>query len=268
MKFLSFALILLALYSCVAEDKGNAHVGHVLPEGDDVPASYLVDSNLAPIWGYRFVVAGDFNGDGKQDTLTEHFVSGLDGKETNKYYNTDNYDTLVALTGEKQPRSFMVPSTPEIDTLPIAEHLQLLGAAFVKNEGDLDGNGTDEVSFVVEWADWSSINSCHVVTWTKVGWKELLVFGIHDWELPSLPQAGITYGMFGADGMQTYPAEDRLNDSLEDALHSFGLIEKVENGTVRIQTYAEEDSDSVAIGEPTVRTVRLTTIAKARSVSR
>lgn len=266
----SFFLIpsLLFLCSCSADNGGAAHAQDSAFNVVDstAPAAAVPDTGLAPIPGYRFRVVGDFDGDGRSDTLTERFVSRLDGKEADKYYTTNNYDTVVTLTMAKHPWSFMVSSNPDIDTLEIARHTQLFGVGFIKNEGDLDGNGTDEISFIAEWADWSSINTCRVVSWGQGEWRELLSFGIHDWQLPSLPQTGMTYGMFGVDGMRVYSKEDSLNAALEKELLSFGLIEKVEDGVVRVQTYAEEDSDSIAIGESMVRTARLTPLSSAKPV--
>jgi hypothetical protein len=61
-----------------------------------------VPKGIKPVPGYRFVIVGDFNGDGRRDTLVEHFVSLLDGMEANKLYDSlDSYDQLVALTVSK-----------------------------------------------------------------------------------------------------------------------------------------------------------------------
>ena len=43
-------------------------------------------NNLKPVFGYRFILTGDFDGDGSEEKLIEHFVSGVDSKETNKFY--------------------------------------------------------------------------------------------------------------------------------------------------------------------------------------
>src|SRR5437867_3380843 len=39
------------------------------------------------IWGYRFHITGDFTGSGHPQTLTEHFYSRRDKRETNKFYD-------------------------------------------------------------------------------------------------------------------------------------------------------------------------------------
>jgi hypothetical protein len=63
-----------------------------------------IPKNIKPVLGYRFILSGDFDGDGKKEKLIEHFYSGLDNKETNKFYDSlSNYDQLVVLTIKKSP---------------------------------------------------------------------------------------------------------------------------------------------------------------------
>src|SRR3990172_5954494 len=56
---------------------------------DSVRAAILktVPKDVKPIFGYRFVIDGDFNGDGKKEKLIEHFVSTNNNKEISKFYN-------------------------------------------------------------------------------------------------------------------------------------------------------------------------------------
>ncbi|MGG9961194.1 hypothetical protein [Ferruginibacter sp. SUN106] len=119
-----------------------------------------IPKDIKPVFGYRFIISGDFDGDGKKEQLIEHFFSGVDNKETNKFYEgLSDYDQLVALTVKKDPVSFVLSDNKNIDTLGISSTSQLLGLSFLKNEGDLNGDGTDEVSYVVNWASWSSVNT-------------------------------------------------------------------------------------------------------------
>src|SRR4051812_14908215 len=68
-----------------------------------------IPKNVKPIFGYRLIISGDFNGDGKKEKLIEHFFSLLDKKETNKFYDgLTDYGQLVALTVKKEPFSFLI----------------------------------------------------------------------------------------------------------------------------------------------------------------
>lgn len=68
-----------------------------------------IPKNIKPVFGYRFMLSGDFNGDGKKEKLIEHFFSGIDDKETNKFYDSlSEYEQLIALTIKKEPFSFVI----------------------------------------------------------------------------------------------------------------------------------------------------------------
>jgi len=204
---------------------------------------------LVPVMGYRFVVTGNFKGDGKIDTLTEHYFSKLTGKETNKAYDSlEDYDTLVSLTVNKDPYSFVLCNDKTIDTLNITDNPQLLGLSWLHNEGDLDGDGGDELSYVIDWADWSSVNTCHIVSYKNGKWVELFSFMMHDWQLPQLPQMVSGFGMFGLDGVATIAHNDSLNKQIEDTLKAFpGLITKLKNGKIEIASYTNDFAGDSAL---------------------
>ena len=205
-----------------------------------------IPDNIKPVMGYRFIIEGDFDGNGKRDTLTEHFFSGLDNKETNKFYDSlPEYDQLVALTVKKDPFSFVTANDPLIDTLHISSGGQLLGLSYLKNEGDLNGDGGDEISYVVNWADWSNLNTWNIMTYKDHQWKELYSFPIWDWQLPDLPQTFSQYGSFGLENKIVNSTNDTANLQIEKTLHDFkGLVKKI--GTNRIQiTYRSDEAEEV-----------------------
>ncbi|MBO9731537.1 MAG: hypothetical protein J7623_23050 [Chitinophaga sp.] len=142
-----------------------------------------VNSCVTPVTGNRFVLYGDFDGDGQPDTLTEHFFSEIDNRETNKYYKDMDYDLQVRLNDQQEPCSFMTCSNDYIDTLNTGNG-GVFGLSWLKNEGDLNGDGTDEVSYISDWADWSNLNTCHLVTWRRHRWEELYRFPINELSIP------------------------------------------------------------------------------------
>jgi hypothetical protein len=160
---------------------------------------------IGPVFGYRFVVEGDFDGDGRKENLTEHFYSKKLDRECCKFYDSLDYDQLVAFTVSKEPFSFVTTDNNKIDTLDIGSELPLLGLTFMKNEGDLDGNGTDEISYVVNVADWSNCNTCHIVTYEKNSWKELYSFNVWDWQFPDLPGTVNQNVLLGLDEKNIFP---------------------------------------------------------------
>lgn len=182
MKYLLLAG-LLALFACHSPNTLNHRTKGPLVLFDSTHHKPLTDSGLTPVMGHRFVLYGDFDGDGRPDTLTEHFFSGIDNRETNKYYKDIDYDLQVRLNDQKEPYVFVSGSNHDIDTLHTGSG-QVLGLSWLKNEGDLNGDGTDEVSYVSDWADWSNFNTCHLVTWRHHRWEELYCLPVNDLELP------------------------------------------------------------------------------------
>lgn len=201
-----------------------------------------------PVFGYRFIIEGDFDGDGKKEKLTEHFMSGLDKKETNKYYDAvEDYGDMVDMTIKKEPVSYVLSENTAIDTLKIHSGGQLFGISYLKNEGDLNGDGTDEVSYVVDWADWSNLNSWRIMTYKKGKWKELLSFSIWDWQLPNLPEANNKYSLFGSEGKAI--VSDTANVRLTRELKEFkGLVKKIKTNKIQVIYRTEEaDMDTIVL---------------------
>lgn len=209
-----------------------------------------IPKNIKPVFGYRFMLSGDFNGDGKKEKLIEHFFSGIDDKETNKFYDSlSEYEQLIALTIKKEPFSFVTSDDRLIDTLHISSGGQLLGLSYLKNEGDLNGDGTDEVSYVVNWADWSNLNTWHLVTYKNKKWTALYSFPIWDWQLPDLPETFNHYGLFGLEDKLINTTNDTINKQIEQKLLNFkGLVKRIDKNKIQVifrNEEAEEDTKIV-----------------------
>lgn len=250
--------VLTLLFSCNTSTKNTPDEETVPPidtiqqDSSKTPktieeALKAIPKNIKPVFGYRFILSGDFDGDGKKEKLIEHFFSKTDNKETNKFYdNLSDYDELVILTVKKEPFSFVSSDNNLIDTLHISSGGQLLGLSYLKNEGDLNGDGTDEVSYVVNWADWSSLNTWHLVTYKNKKWKELYSFQIWDWQLPGLPETFNQYGLFGLEKQIINTTNDTINKQLEKELKDFeGLVKKIKTNKIQVifsNDEAQEDT--------------------------
>lgn len=234
---LYFPLILVSLLSsCGSNDvaETSSTKDTLAPDTNNSPGP------LKPVFGYRFVLEGDFNGDGKKETLTEHYFSAKEGKETNKFYEDIPYDSLVGLTIKKEPSSFVTFSDHSLDTLFISDASQLLGIIFMKNEGDLDGDGGDELSYVIHWADWSNVNTCHLISWKKNKWVELYSFGMWEWQLPELPATSRAYSLAGQYDLAV-TGSDSITQVMEQEMNAFpGLIRKIGENKIEVLTKNEE----------------------------
>ncbi len=161
---------------------------------------------LIPIFGYRFKISGDFNGDGKKESLVEHYFSQITHKETNKYFgNKTEFEDFILLTMKKKPISFLTCSEATIDSITISNAEQLYGISFLKNEGDLNGDGADEISFAISYADWSSCNQYHIASYKNNRWKVIYSFEIRDWMLPEEPSENTKF-----EGLIKFKAKNKI----------------------------------------------------------
>ncbi len=203
-----------------------------------------IPKDIQPIIGYRFFIEGDFDGDGKKEKLTEHYTSSADGKETNKRYSLigDNAQ-LIALQDKKEPYSYLLSNNNKIDTFRLGErgNGQLLGLSLLRNEGDLNGDGRDEVSYIRQYADWSSLNSLHIITYAKQGWKELYATICYDSDAPELYDIDLP--------KESWNKPIYVNVNLLTNYKS--RVTKIKRGVIAVQAYGE------GMAYETVDTVKL-----------
>ena len=230
-------LFVFSLFTCF-----SCHHSNEKPrvEKSGLPTGNVKKSNekaktakLTPVAGYRFVVTGDFNGDGIKDSLVEHFFSGITHSETNKYYENEDYDKEVASAYKKKTYSFLSCNNKQIKRLIISDKPQL-GLRFLKNEGDLDGDGADEIGYVVDWADWSNLNGYVIMTFKNGKWRDLYHFPIWEWQLPDMPE---TYNQYGIAGLQNKVSvnDTAINKKIKQNFDNFaGLVKKVRVNKIRV----------------------------------
>ena len=60
-----------------------------------------------------------------------------------------------------------------------------LGVYFLTNEGDLDGDGSDEIGFMTVYRDYSNINYFRIYSYTGNSWKEIFSTKVHEWDCPN-----------------------------------------------------------------------------------
>jgi hypothetical protein len=234
LRFVTPVLFFVVIFSCKSPDK-KTDKQSVSKAGNTNKSDTSLKKIVIPVFGYRFVITGDFDGDGKKETLVEHYFSGIDNKETNKFYEGIDYDELVDRTIKNKPYSFVSCDNKLIDTLKISSSPQLFGLSYLKNEGDLDGDGADEVSYVVDGADWSNMNSWHIMTFKNKKWKELYLFAIWDWQLPDLPETFNQRGPFGMEDKIINTENVAANKKIKQNLDNFeGLVKKISNNKIRI----------------------------------
>jgi hypothetical protein len=204
-----------------------------------------IQKPLVENFGYRFIIDGDFDGDGQSEKLIEHYISTIDNKETNKFYeNLKDFEQLMDLTIKKKPFSFMISDNKQIDTLKICVGYQQNGISYMRNEGDLNGDGKDDLSLVINYTDYSNTNHCSIMSYKDSKWEEIYFFNIWDWQLPNLPGTFNDYGLFGITNKQIVSK----NDNSEKEFKEFkGLIKKLKNNRIKIIYRNEEAMEETKI---------------------
>jgi hypothetical protein len=188
--------VILLLAGCVACEQPRS------------PASQELRTASKEIFGHRFEVLADVDGDHRPDTLREVYWSRTFDREAAKFLADADFDTLVKRAYDLRPLVMLRRSGGRLDTLDARG--SGFGLALLVNEGDLDGDGADEVGYVLDHADWSNTNTYHVLTWKKEGMRVLFTFPIWDWQLPDLPEAEREYGLIGQTGRRIRPAVDSM----------------------------------------------------------
>ncbi len=122
------------------------------------PWTDVIINNLEPSqWKWnktkatRFTIRGDFDGDGFEENLFEG---------PNEIYSDNKEITPLKLDGD-------------------------LGVYFLINEGDLDGDGTDEISLMTVYRDYTNINFFRIYSYTGNSWKEIFACKVREFDCPN-----------------------------------------------------------------------------------
>ena len=146
-----FALLPLTNLNAQQDDE-NANVSELKPWRD------VIMTNLTPSeWRWnknnstRFTIRGDFDGDGFEENLYE---------TATQIFSDNDELTPLQLDGD-------------------------LGVYFLVNEGDLDGDGGDEISLMTVYRDYTNINYFRIFSYTGNKWKEIFCTKVHEWDCPN-----------------------------------------------------------------------------------
>lgn len=183
-------LLLVATISCNKKqtaNKENVIIDSIRLADDNVSLTWNVNEVPLSLNGYiPAMVAGNWRGDGKMDTLYACYYSRTLSREVASpsflYANKVDYDELVDRAMKLDPVIYIVNKNSEMDSITIDVGGQLFGMYFMDNKGDLDGDGRDELLYLVGYADWSSTNTYYILSHKDGKWNILYDFPVWEWQ--------------------------------------------------------------------------------------
>ena len=127
----------------------------------------------------KLFVTGDFDGDGKLDTIYQHNFSRM--TKTEIEYSADpiqnEWDTVVKWFYDQDANLYLTINKNNQDTLNLGT---AQGLYCLINIGDNNADGKDEIALVIDYLDFSRVNSCKIYSLCKDKWTPLRQFGIHE----------------------------------------------------------------------------------------
>ncbi len=176
------ALLLLIFAAFTASCNDNSTTDTTAEnQTDSTNNAVTIASAAAPSATELFSIQGDFDGDGKKETLTEVYISTIDNKVLSKN-NDDNldYEAYRSSVEQQKPKTSLTSSNNAISDFVVTNDPSQSGLLYLKNEGDLNNDGTDELSYVINWTDHSTMNKVHIVSYKNGQWEELYSFSIRE----------------------------------------------------------------------------------------
>ena len=125
----------------------------------------------------KLFLLGDFDGDKKQDTIFQHNYSRLAKTEIENSPDPlqNDWDTVVKWFNNQDADLFLTYNTNNHDTLRLGA---AQGLYCLLNIGDNNADEKDEIALVIDYLDFSEVNSCKIYSLCNKKWLLLKQFSI------------------------------------------------------------------------------------------
>jgi hypothetical protein len=166
------SLLVVLLISCNSKNSNEASVKKTQAH---VKSMDRAKTNFHKL--QKLSVTGDFDGDKKTDTIYQYNFSKREKKEivfSPSPYKVE-WDEVVNWFYDQDSDVTLAMNKKDIVHLGTAQGLYCL-----INIGDNNKDGKDEVALVIDYCDFSRINSCKIYSLCHGEWELLKVFGIHE----------------------------------------------------------------------------------------
>jgi hypothetical protein len=122
-------------------------------------------------------VIGDFNGDKKLDTLFEIHTSKNEKNGITEIPFIDDYDTMVDYYYKNSIQTSLKSSNKKIKNLDLGTSF---GVYCLINIGDNNNDKKEELALVIDYCDFSNLNSCRIYSLCNNNWTMIHHFAIHE----------------------------------------------------------------------------------------
>lgn len=130
----------------------------------------VADLNKARLYYTRLEIGADINGDGNTEKVYLNICSGRSGKELDAISFDSSYQDYIAQFGKISPR-IMLNSNHRIPSLILNTAPEILRPMDLSNLGDLNGDGSDEIGYVLEWYEMEKTDSMFILTFRNKKWS-------------------------------------------------------------------------------------------------
>jgi hypothetical protein len=127
----------------------------------------------------KLSLTGNFDGDGKTDTLLQDNISRRINSAIDTFPDPFNneWDSVVDFFYREESDVVLALKNRKSDTLHLGTGM---GPYCLINIGDNNKDGREEIALVPDLLDQSRVNSCVVYSLCQGKWQELMRFGIHE----------------------------------------------------------------------------------------
>jgi hypothetical protein len=160
----------LALLRCDIKTEKSAYKQTLPKTADEKIKLHKID---------KLFLIGDFDGDRKQDTIFQHIFSRLLKTEIENSPDPlqNDWNKIVKWFNDQDANLFLTFNTKNQDTLHLGA---AQGLYCLLNIGDNNADGKDEIALVIDYLDFSQVNSCKIYSLCNKKWTILKQFGIHE----------------------------------------------------------------------------------------
>lgn len=166
----TFYILILPLWflCCNSQTKKRVNISTIIKIADDKLQLHKLK---------KLFVLGDFDGDKNQDTIFQHNYSRLTRTEIENSPDPlqNDWDTVVKWFNEQDADIYLTLNKNNQDTLHFGT---AQGLYCLLNIGDNNADGKDEIALVIDYLDFSEVNSCKIYSLCNKKWILLKQFSI------------------------------------------------------------------------------------------